>query len=150
MFLDTALIQSNALGQFILPFMLFFAIIYASLRTANIFPGQRHINHIIAAAVALMATSSLQLVSMLYEFLPAIVTLLVAIFAVNLFYQILGKPGSGGSKNDTDVIILIGFTLVILGVSGRNFMPDTSIMNQTNLIFLVALLGLFIIYKRAG
>ncbi|MBU4299976.1 MAG: hypothetical protein ABIF85_02415 [Nanoarchaeota archaeon] len=149
MFIDMASIQYNVLGQFILPFMLFFAIVYGSLRTGNVFK-ERHINNIIAAVVALMATSSSQLVSMLYEFMPMIITLLVALFVINLFYQLLGKPGAGESKKNTDVIMLIGALLIILAVAGESFMPDTSIMNQTNLIFLFALLGIFIIYKRAG
>lgn len=148
MFIDIASIQNNVLGQFILPFMLFFAIIYGSLRTGNVFK-ERHINNIIAAAVALMATSSYQLVAMLYEFLPAIITLLVGLFVINLFYTILGKPGSKDSSKPGEVVILIGAILVILAISGQSFMPDTSIMDQNNLIFLAALLGVFIIWRRA-
>lgn len=148
MFFDTASIQYGVLGQFVLPFMLFFAIVYGSLRTGNVF-NERHINHIIAAVVALMATSSSQLVSMLFEFLPTIITLLVALFVINLFYTLLGKPGAGGASKNTDVIFLIGGVLIVLGVAGRSFIPDTSVMDQTNLIFLAALIGVFIIWKRA-
>lgn len=149
MFIDIASIQNNVLGQFILPFMLFFAIIYGSLRTGNVFK-ERHINNIIAAAVALMATSSSQLVSMLYEFMPAIITLLVGLFVINLFYSLLGKPGSGDSKNKGDVILLIGALLIILAIWGRDFVPNLSIIDQTNLIFLAALLGVFVIWKIGG
>lgn len=149
MFFDTTSIQYGILGQFVLPFMIFFAIIYGSLRTGNVFKD-KHINAIIAAAVALMATSSSQLVFELFEFMPLVIILLVAFFVKNLFYVLLGSPGEKGIKDNGDMLLLIGALLLILAVWGREFIPDLSIMSQANIIFLFALLGVFIVWKRAG
>lgn len=149
MFFDTASIQYGILGQFVLPFMIFFAIIYGSLRTGNIFKD-KHINAIIAAAVALMATSSSLLVSELFEFMPIVIILLVAFFVKNLFYVLLGSPGEKGIKDNGDMLLLIGALLLILAIWGREFIPDLTIMSQANIIFLFALLGVFIVWKRSG
>lgn len=146
---STALIEYGILGQFILPFLIFFAIIYGSLRTANVFK-EKHINAIIAASTAVMATSSTQIVSELFAFMPIVIVLLVAFFVKNLFYVLLGSPGERGIKENADMLLLVGGLLFILAIWGKEFIPDTTIISQTNIIFLFALLGVFIVWKRAG
>lgn len=151
MVLDFGIIQNNIIGQFVLPFALLFAIVYGSLRTANVFSGKQ-VNAIIAGVIAFIAALSAPIVSAMFDFMPLIITILVALFLYNLLYTLISgeKPGDAAKKpkKGGDVLLVVGALLIILAIKGRDFVPDLSAIDQTNLIFIFSLLGIFIIWKR--
>ncbi len=151
MFLDLASVQNNIIGQFVLPFALLFAIVYGSLRTSKVFE-ERNINLIIAAVIAFIAALFSEVTSAIFEFMPLIITILVALFLYNLLYTLLGgkKDDAGKKEQSGDVLLVVGALLVILGIWGRDFIPDIAGIDQTNLIFLFALLGIFVVWKRGS
>lgn len=148
---DLSIIQNNIIGQFILPFVLFFAVAYGSLRTAKVFEDKQ-INAIIAAVIGLMASFYEPLVSALFQYMPFLFVILVILFSYNLISTLLGSkkeaPAGQTKEGTTDVIILIGAILLIVGALGRELLPDLGVIDQTNLIFLIALLGVFVVFKK--
>lgn len=150
MFLDLASIQNNIIGQFILPFALLFAISYGSLRTAEVFSKSKNVDMIIAGVIAFIAALFSEVNAAIFEFMPLIITILVALFLYNLLYTLLGgkKDDAGKKQQSGDVILVVGALLVILALKGRDFVPDLRMVDQTNLIFIFALLGIFLIWRR--
>lgn len=159
MVLDIVSIQSSIIGQFILPFALFFAIVYGSLKTAKVFEGNS-VNAIVAGVIGFIAALFAPVTSALFEFMPAIIAILVILFLYNLIYTLISgkKPnekttagaqaGTDGPKPNGDVILVVGAVLIFLAVSGRSFIPDLAGIDQTNLIFIFALLGVLLILKK--
>lgn len=151
MFLDLASIQNNIIGQFILPFALLFAIVYGSLRTSKVFED-KNIQVIIAAVIAFIASLFSEITSAIFEFMPLVIGILVVLFLYNLLYTLLTgeKPSEAAKKTtpNTDVLLIVGALLVILALEGREFVPDLAGIDQTNLIFIFALLGVYLIWKR--
>ncbi len=151
MVLDLASIQSNVIGQFILPFALLFAIVYGSLRTSKVFEGPQ-VNLIIAAVIAFIAALFSEVTAAIFQFMPLIIAILAALFFYNLIYTLLGgkKDEQGKKEQSGDVVFVVGALLVILALQGREFIPDLAGIDQTNLIFIFALLGIFVIWKRGS
>ncbi len=152
MFLDLASVQNNVIGQFILPFALLFAIVYGSLRTSKVFDESKNISAIIAAVIAFIAALFSEITSAIFEFMPIVIGILVVLFLYNLLYTLLTgeKPSEAAKKPkpNTDVLLIVGALLIILALEGRNFVPDLAGIDQTNLIFIFALLGIYLIWKR--
>jgi hypothetical protein len=83
--------------DFLLPFLLFFAVIYGILSKSNIFTGpnkeeRKDINAVIAFVIALIATTTSWVLLSLNEFLPWIGFLVIVI----LGFIILGSMAVGG------------------------------------------------------
>jgi len=150
MFLDLSTIQNNILGQFILPFVLFFAVAYGSLRTAAVFKDMR-VNSIIAAVISLMAASYAPLVTALFQYMPYVFIVLLILFSYNLISTLLkGKQEGAGAQSDKaklDVVIVIGIMLVILNAVGADNLSDLPGIDGKNLVFILALVAVYAIVK---
>ncbi|VVB60318.1 Uncharacterised protein [uncultured archaeon] len=149
MVLDLALIQSNFIGQFVLPFALIFAITYGSLRTAGVFSNSKNVDLIIAAVIGFIAALTSSINAALIEFMPALVGLLVILFIYNLIYKLI-EGGQKKPMQNTDVLLVVGALLIILAIKGREFIPDLAGIDQNNLIFIFALLGIFVVWKKGS
>lgn len=155
MFLDFSIIQNNIVGQFLLPFALLFAVVFGSLRTAGVFED-KGVNTIIAAAIAFIASLNPSISSGMFQLMPALIVILGILFLYNLVSKLLGigKEATGAAgqptraKTGNDVLFIVGTVLLIVGVAGRDFIPDLGAIDQTNLIFIIALLGIFVLWKK--
>ncbi len=160
MFFDTATLQSTFLGQFVLPFAIIFAIAYGSLRTAKVFED-KNVNALTAAVIAFLSATYAPLVNALWLYFPFIAGLIILLFLYNLVKTILfGKKEkgatnpaaaggtTGGKGGEGDVVFITGAIILLLAISGANFLPELPGLDKTNLLFILALLAVFVIVKK--
>lgn len=155
MFLDTAVLQNTLIGQFILPFAIIFAVAYGSLGTAGVFKD-KNVNILTAAVIAFVSATYAPLVDALWLYFPYVAGLLILLFIYNLVKTVLfgkseetppaqagkGKEGEGG------VVLITGAVLVILALSSESIIPDLPGIDSTNVLFIIALLAIWVIVKR--
>lgn len=159
MFFDTASLQSTFLGQFVLPFAIIFAVAYGSLRTADVFKD-KNVNALTAAVIAFLSATYAPLVNALWLYFPFIAGLIILLFLYNLVRTILfGKKEKGaantaageakaGKGGEGDVVFITGAIILLLAISGANFLPELPGLDKTNLLFILALLAVFVIVKK--
>lgn len=152
--------QSWGLADAILPFLLFFALIFAILQKVKIFKSDektpdRKMNGIIAFVIAMMVVvphiigqypSGLNPVRMINELLP---TSAVILFAIVVVLIIVGLMGQEDKPGITPVARLLGFggILIILYLFISNMFPKLGLalgpLNDPGIQALAVVLGVF-------
>jgi len=108
--------EDYGLYDVILPFMLVFTIIFATLQKIQIFGKEsRRYNVIIAFVIAFMFVAATKLVDALNNYLPVVGLVLALFLGLMLILGIFGvKEGSGTQKLGW---ILAGFVTLVVGAS---------------------------------
>jgi Na+-translocating ferredoxin:NAD+ oxidoreductase RnfD subunit len=95
--------------EILLPLLFVIAVVYGALETVGMFRN-RAVKTLIAVVLAFFAVSNAYFVEMLYAFLPYALIFVIAFFAIGF----AKKSFSGGERDNTMIIIIIGLVLLLL------------------------------------
>lgn len=83
-------LQGYGIYEYVLPFLLIFAILFAILEKTQIFTGKKNINIIVSLIIGLLFVTQFSLVSILNNFLPKISLFIVIAVMVLILFGIFG------------------------------------------------------------
>ncbi|MBN2101624.1 MAG: hypothetical protein JW716_02005 [Candidatus Aenigmarchaeota archaeon] len=132
----------------IIPFLFVFGVIYGSLEVANVFKGNRGVNFVIAAAVAIIAMSNYGMVEFIYSIIPYATIAFIIIFAIMFLKKTvfagIGKVGGGKGVDFSLVIIILMLIFVFLGNVNQSALIDIPFVSNID-EGLMAILGIGLI-----
>src|SRR3989338_6622841 len=101
------------MDEFLLPFLLVFAVIFGILQKSNLFgSGQKGINAVVAIVLGLLITSQFEVVRNLTTFLPRMSYFIIIAMMVLIFIALFAGDIRGGFKG------FVLFFVVIAGLLG--------------------------------
>lgn len=140
----------------VLPFLLVFTIIYATLQKIQIFGKEsRRYNTLIALSIALMFTAATNLVEALNQYLPIIGVVLAAFLGIMLLLGMFGvEQGSAGTKVlgwvvTGGVILAIAFHY-LSGLKGASGIYKILESNASTIIIVGIILGIILAVIKSG
>ncbi len=128
-------LPQNAMFQFMIAFILVFGVVYSALSVTK-FASNRNVNALIALAFALFATLNPNLSAFLWNVMPYAAILIVVLFVLRFFVDILEKgreSGGGQESNDFIGIAVLFAALIALALfhsSGMFRMADPELVEN--------------------
>ncbi|HLC58190.1 MAG TPA: hypothetical protein VJH95_06460 [Candidatus Nanoarchaeia archaeon] len=90
-------LQGSGFYEFLLPFLLVFAVVFGILQKSNIFgAGNKSINAVVALVLGLLITSQFEVVQSLTSFLPRMSMFIIVAMMVLIFIALFAGDLSGG------------------------------------------------------
>jgi hypothetical protein len=130
--------------EILLPFFLVLAIVYGALEVSKVF-SNKGVKAIIAVVFAFFSIMNPQVVAFINTILPYAAMIFVVIFIA----WILIKPLRGGSGKKMDPVLIIVILVLVMVLLARmqatDYLPESSILSNTNLIWVVGILVIGVI-----
>jgi len=135
--------------EILLPFFLVLAIIYGALEVSRVF-ANRAVKAIIAIVFAFFSIMNYEVVMFINSILPYAAGFFVCLFLIWIILKPLkGAGGKGGSDPVLIIVILVLILILLARMSVTDYWPESSIISNTNLIWIIALLILIVIIWKA-
>ena len=142
------------LMTFILPLVLVLAIVYGALDLSKVFRNKA-VNGIIAVVIAFVAVSNAGIASFLISVMPIAAMLFIVIFFFKFIKSLFS--GSGGERDWTMLIILIGLAMVFMLSQGTqmvmDWLPSGFPVDENNFILIIGIVLIivifFVVYKSS-
>ncbi len=150
MVFDLMALQNTVWGQFAIPFVFIFAVIYGLLITSGMFKGQKNINAIIAAAIALFSTLYQTLNDLLWKYMPIAAGILLALFFIKLILDVIGRT-SGKANENRGIISLVVLILIVIVLGSVQSLQNMFGTNSENIMWGIGLIifaGIFLIASQ--
>src|SRR3989344_6156379 len=106
-------LQGSGFYEFLLPFLLVFAVVFGILQKSNIFgAGNKSINAVVALVLGLLITSQFEVVQSLTSFLPKMSMFIIVAMMVLIFIALFAGDISKGFGGWGLVIVAIAALIV--------------------------------------
>ncbi|MCX6817271.1 MAG: hypothetical protein NTU57_00250 [Candidatus Aenigmarchaeota archaeon] len=132
--------------EILLPFFLVLAIVYGALEVSKVF-SNKGVKAIIAVVFAFFAIMNSQVVTFINSILPYAAMIFVVIFIAWILLKPLRGENKDGKKKDPVLIIVILVLVMVLlaRMQATDYLPENSILSNTNLIWVVGILVIGVI-----
>lgn len=132
--------------DFILPFLLIFAIVFAILEQIKLFGAKRNISAILALIIALFAVIQTDVVLLIQGFIPRVSMIILFIFSVLLLIGIFGVRAEKFAKLPFGIAVILSIIGVIwaFGAASGWDVPWGPFLTQED-IAIILTLGIFIL-----
>lgn len=141
----------NNVLEFLVPFVLTFALTLGALTVSKVFENQKHVNFLISLALAILAVSSPTYARMLFEWAPIIATLFIVVFVLVFLKNMFLKKGEKANMETLIAIALLFLILMQFGSSiplpSGNYIRSDDILIAAGVILVIAII---VIGKRLG
>lgn len=103
---------AGGLMEFVVPFVLTFALSLGVIKVSGVFKGQEQVNFLIALGLSLLAVSSSEYVSLLNEWAPTMAILLIVVFIIVFLKNLFLSEKKG--KTDMQTLIILALLFLVL------------------------------------
>lgn len=110
---DLYSLQQSTLGEFALPFVFIFAVVFGVMQVSGII-REKNINLIIALAMSLFASLYQPLNIILWQVMPYAAGILLILFFLKLVLNLVGVKGVGEVGNNAPIVLVILILLIIV------------------------------------
>jgi hypothetical protein len=135
--------------QFLIPFLFIFAIVYGSLRSADIFKNKK-VDAIIALSLGLFAVSNTWLVNFIWSQLGGVSVLFIFMFMLIFIFQVFGVKGAKDNQEKLIILAAILFILFSISYLYTDMIPNIPFIGGgQNIVLLVFIIFIIVIFWLA-